>query len=282
MTVIFDGGPHAHDRTLDIDEIQFLMGTEADLSFHYQGYIGLLRVRGSLWIVADADGDVVQKDLADEEIFLLQRNEEYPLEKRPMYVLPMTTTSEDLNRMRMQARMLADSLVAEDPALNSVASAQWYFADPAYRDFGAAVAPGRVRRPGYFVVRGASALARVDGPGEEEEWTYAERVCEEDKTGWVAEKREGTGRDRRLLSSPVPSAATTPLVREVKRPRLAPWSELAKKFEKHVADRNLSREERQLAADVVRQEHLSREETEQRDNIDKKGKVQKNKRKKDE
>jgi hypothetical protein len=190
MTVIFDGGPHAHDRTLDIDEIQFLMGTEAGLSFHYQGYIGLLRVRGSLWIVADADGDVVQKDLADEEIFLLQRNEEYPLEKRPMYVLLMTTTSEDLNRMRMLARMLADSLVAEDPALKSVASAQWYFADPAYREFGAAVAPGRVRRPEYFVVRGASALARVDGPGEEEEWTYAERVCEEDKTGWTAEKRE--------------------------------------------------------------------------------------------
>ena len=125
-------------------------------------------------------------------------------------------------------------------------------------------------------------MARVDGPGEEEEWTYAERVCEEDKTGWAAGKREGTGRGNRMLSLPVSSAATTPLDREVKRPRLAPWSELAREFEKHVADRNLSREERQLAADVVRQVRLSREETEQRDNIDKKGKVQKNKRKEDE
>ena len=75
MTEISDRGPHAHDRTLDIDVIPFLMGTEADLRFHYWGYIGLLRVRGSLWIVADADGDVQQKDLADEEILPLQRNE---------------------------------------------------------------------------------------------------------------------------------------------------------------------------------------------------------------
>ena len=172
--------------------------------------------------------------------------------------------------------------MAEDPALKSVSSAQWYFADPAYREFGAAVAPGRVGRPGYFVVRGASALARVDGPGEEEEWTYAERVCEGDKTGWAAEKREGAGRDKRLLSLHVSSAETAPLVREIKRSRPAPWSELAKKFEKHVADRNLSRVERQLAADVMRQIRLSREETGQRDNVDKKGKVQKHKRKEDE
>ena len=216
------------------------------------------------------------------EFFLLQRNEEYPLEKRPMYVLPMTMTSEELNRMRVLARMLADSLVAEDPALKSVSSAQWYFADPAHREFGAAVAPGRVGRPGYFVVRGASALVRADGPGEEEEWTYAERVCEEDRTSWAAGKREGTGRGKRMLSLPLFSAATTPLEREVRRPRLAPWSELAKKFEKHVADRNLSREDRLLAADVVRQVRLSREETEQQNNFDKKGKVQKNKRKENE
>jgi len=215
MTEITDRGPHARDRTLDIDEIQFLMGTEADLRFHYWGYIGLLRVRGSLWIVADADGDVQQKDLADEEILPLQRNEEYPLENRPMYVLPMTTTNEDLNRMRMQARMLADILGAEAPASSSAASSQWYFADPAFSEFGAAVPHDKVGRPEYFVVRGASALVRVDEVGEEEDWTYAERVSEEDRTGWVVEKREGAGRDKRLLALPVTSAGTTPLFREV-------------------------------------------------------------------
>ena len=76
--------------------------------------------------------------------------------------------------------------------------------------------------------------------------------------------------------------ARVPSKMSPKRSRPAPWSELAKKFEKHVADRNLSREERQLAADVMRQIRLSREETEKRDNVDKKGKVQKNKRKEDE
>ena len=50
----------------------------------------------------------------------------------------------------------------------------------------------------------------------------------------------------------------------------------ATKFEKHVADRNRDR------ANVMKQMRLSREETEQRDNVDKKGKIQKNKKKEDE
>ena len=160
MTTINDRGPHSHDRTLGIDEIQFLVGTDADPTYHYWGHVGLLRVRGSLWIVADADGDVQQKDLADEEVWPLQRNEEYPTENRPMYVLPMTTSNEDLNRMRVQARMLADILGAEAPASSSTASSQWYFADPAFSDFGAAVPHDKVGRPERRIGRSLNASAR--------------------------------------------------------------------------------------------------------------------------
>ena len=64
-----EAGANRGAETLDIEEVQFLFGTPDGPTFHYWGYVGLLRIAWALWFVIGPDGDVLQKYLEDEKEF---------------------------------------------------------------------------------------------------------------------------------------------------------------------------------------------------------------------
>lgn len=53
---VTEAGAGRDIQTLDIEEVQFLVGTPEDPVYHYWGMIGLIRVSSALWMVADGEG----------------------------------------------------------------------------------------------------------------------------------------------------------------------------------------------------------------------------------
>ena len=65
------------------------------------------------------------------------------------------------------------------------------------------------------MIQGSKALVQVQGDEDDDGWTFAERILENDRAEWEAEKRKGAGRDKRLLYfQDAPSSALRPLFRE--------------------------------------------------------------------
>lgn len=110
--------------------------------------------------------------------------------------------------------MLADLLGVTVTMATGPRTAQSLYADPVSKEFAMEVPADRLTRTDRFLVRGSKALVRIDVEGDaEEEWSFAERVLEADKAEWISEKREGAGRDPRLL--PLPAAVGEwPIFRE--------------------------------------------------------------------
>ena len=133
------GGPNDRAHSLDIDAIHFLIGTPDDAVYHYWGYLGLLRLDQSRWIVADPDGDVTQRNLETDEIIPIGRDEEFPLLNRPFYRMNPNLEREELLRLRTRARLLANILGADATAPPGPQSTQWVFARQVWHGSGAKI-----------------------------------------------------------------------------------------------------------------------------------------------
>ena len=82
-------------------------------------------------------------------------------------------------------------------------------------------------------------LVHVRNDDQEWEWTLAEQVRPRDKPEWEQEKREGSGRDGRLLPAEACSGDSVSLFRDVARVVAKEPREL-KRFEGPSAARELS------------------------------------------
>ena len=105
--------------------------------------------------------------------------------------------------LRTQAMQVAEihggaALGAASPAASA---AVWYFSDPAFSKFSQQVPLSLIGSDVTARIWGAAGLVQVDD-SESASVTAMERVLPQDLPQWQREKREGAGRDRRLLGLP--------------------------------------------------------------------------------
>ena len=99
-----DAGADRGAEPLDIEEVTWNpRGRDIPLLRLHRSVAG----RTSLCIVIDPDGDVVQKNLEDEEIIPVNRVSPRPLENQPLYVMSPAVSREQLQRLRYKCRVLA-------------------------------------------------------------------------------------------------------------------------------------------------------------------------------
>ena len=107
-----------------------------------------------------------------------------------------------LEALRSRARVLADTLGYGAVAAGlATMDSRWFFADTASNMFGREVADALTASDISFVERGTVGLVSADSGDGELSWSTCERVRLGDKEDWLKAKREGGGRDPRLLPS---------------------------------------------------------------------------------
>ena len=180
--------------------------------FLYEMSALLMRVDGSKWAVGAADGTVSVDDLSEEEVIALTPGELLPTAGRPMQVRSDWSDSW-LDPLRAQARSLVE-IYGGTAALGTEGGASWYWADTSHPSFGKPIDRALLGASGALV-SGSSALLPEGG-----RMNFSERVAASDLDRWLQDKREGHGRDPRLLAAAPadttsPSAAGPSLFRDV-------------------------------------------------------------------
>ena len=209
--------PHAsHDTlTLNLPERQVLVEFPRDPNMMWHHRLLLIRVRGSLWIVATPTREVEQVDLSQYRVLPVERHAHFPLDGRPYFCFGQLSDLE-VDQLRSRAGSLADVLGLEPSGASLSTDASvgvWRFADPAHPWFGQAINPTAMSSAATCETRAGAALVRVDaGDGIGPCWTFGERVLERDVSQWNGEKRCGAGRDPRLL--PTSSSGVKVLFRD--------------------------------------------------------------------
>ena len=200
MPTVVRAPPHAsaNHTTLDIPERQLLEFFAGD---QFQGHHRVLNASlgNGRWIVTSPTLDTYATDFSGAGVVPLTRNCPFPLQDRPYFTfdhLDMAT----LQRMRATAAALLAVMGGTPQPPPKAAGAEWFYADPAHERFSEAV-EDYVLTADSTVVRGCSALV-VDTAEAEESWTVLEHVTEKYKEEWFSDKREGAGRDPRLLPLP--------------------------------------------------------------------------------
>ena len=190
----------AQPETLNIEEQQIAIDFFDDPAYTWHARI-LLRRLGSeadgRWIAVTPDGEVQVLSLGDHRVQVLPRNSPYPARVRD-HVYGFDRGPDGglehglLSGWHGEAQALA--AIYGDRAIPSQVSASWYFSDPASDEFATEVDLALVRDPQRMVVREAVALVHT-----EEGWATAERVLARDLDEWKRDKRDGAGRDPRVL-----------------------------------------------------------------------------------
>ena len=204
--------------TLDIAERMCLIFFAAD-QYRWHMRVLVVRIAGARWIVCTPTWDIEVVDFADETLVPLRRAAAFPADARPAFVFrPSEATETLLATMRAEARAMGDVLGVQVVAVaaNPATDAFWLFADPAEELFNTVVPDGIVGNAEVCTLRESSGLVLLDQGLDDERWTAIEHVKESDRGGWLAEKREGAGRDRRLarVENDGGNATRRPLFRE--------------------------------------------------------------------
>jgi hypothetical protein len=199
-------------RTPDVAVRQVLHGFPADrLPYHHR--LLLLHLGDARWVVATPSGDIHPEDFAGEDVVPLQRGQEIPGGCRPAFVFAPFSEAE-MRSWTAAASALAGVLGAVVPApAGGIVGAQWLFGDTAFARFDQAVPVETLTDPDRFMSRGAAGLAQVQEAGAWI-WTFVEHVLDDDRASWIADKREGAGRDPRLLPLSKPEGDIPLSIRE--------------------------------------------------------------------
>ena len=205
VTVTGVGATAAHE-TLDIPEKQILLYVEAGSPAQpscYWHHILWARVEGSRWVCTDPMMDTELLDLATEGLIIpLPRKGQFPLPGRPFYAFPVLR-EEEVTALRARAMQIAEALGVIPSALIVQSEANWLFSDTAHPLFNTAASATALGSANTFMHQGSVGCVRAaPAAGEEPRWTSIERVKESDRSDWLLEKREGAGRDRRILKVP--------------------------------------------------------------------------------
>ena len=220
MPVVVGPPPHANAGwlTLDIEEQQILQGYDADVFPAHQRLL-LVSLGHARWIVATPTGDVYAEDLADEDVTPLVRASPFPAAGRPIFAFGPTDGAE-MARLRTAASALALVLgvTVAAPAV-AAAGASWFYSDTALELFGQEVPAADIGAAATLQAGDvAIVFALVKGARQA---TTAQHILKTDLDLWKTEKREGGGRDPRIL--PVDRAAVVlPTFRDSIRAMSAP------------------------------------------------------------
>lgn len=182
-------------------------------AYHYEFSLLLYRVEGSRWVVADPEGTLTLDDLNAMEVIPLMAGGDYPIPGRP-FLIRRNVEDAWLSGLKARARALAELhgapvIAAPVPGQGSAdTQSRWRHADTAHPRFGLEVAPELMWGGDAMIVREFAGLIR-DGTA----YTFIENVRETDVGSWIADKREGAGRDARLTPLHAVSYNKRPLFR---------------------------------------------------------------------
>ena len=168
----------------------------------YWHHILLIRLDGARWITADPTGQLACDDLAlEDEVIPLVRAADFPVAGRPLLAHDALTDLE-MDDLRRRAAQLAEVLgLPAGAAAVPVADTQWLVSDTAHPMFGQEVPALVMSDPTRVRAEASVALVKLDeADSAEQRWATAERVRQLDRDTWRTEKREGAGRDPRLLA----------------------------------------------------------------------------------
>ena len=202
-----DAGSHVDHTTLDILERQALVAVDPPLPYPYFHIILLDRVDSSTWIIADPEGTVEVQNMLDEQIIPLGRGVKFPEGGRPF--LAFVHLSElMLAGLRAQSRSLLGIIKPQPSAglagsSGTSAESQWLFSDTARLCFNQPVPNDLLADTSKVVMLSwvgvALYLDPADDEMEEEQPVSIELVSDRGRADWIRSKREGAGRDPRLL-----------------------------------------------------------------------------------
>ena len=179
----------------------------------WEAHILFIHLGSGTWVTADTSFHVQSDALANEDVIPLSRNSVYPMDRGAVWGFP--PISEDrLASLRARAIQLAEVLGGPSGTSVMHGDGVWYFSDTAHSSFGHPLPASALATLTANDIRagtaGAIGLVRADeGLGDGLQWTHIERVAPTDFVEWVREKREGAGRDRRVLAlEPAPGGAS--------------------------------------------------------------------------
>ena len=215
--VVRDAGANAGHVSLNVSDRQCLLELGAPhLGCTWEHHLLLYRIGDARWVVLDTDNVVEVIDMTQEVIVPVARNSVFPAECRPLLALPLMTDAE-MEAARARGRQLADVLGVATNIQGAIQDAHWIFSDPSHSSFSAQVPAEYVQGPG-FQAQGAVALVNAPArDGELNRYTVCERVADRDLPQWLALKREGAGRDPRLLGGQTTLDHSVPTFREAFR-----------------------------------------------------------------
>ena len=191
--------------SLDVPEPQILIAYPEDPAFTWHHRVLLRRLTGATWVVLTPDEEVQVEDLSHHSVIAMARNSPVPADVGDDCYLCPSTVSTTLDVHHASAQRLAEILVPDEKnalASPTVPGVTWRVADTSLSSFGEVVDADLVNSGSSGVVRGSVGLARV---GADSEWTFVEKVNDDDLAAWQAEKQSGGGRDRRLGVIPPPA-----------------------------------------------------------------------------
>ena len=219
-------GASAAIKSLDIVEGQVLVEMEDGVGEMFHLHILHHRISAGVWITSDPFGTLQLDDLSDLEVVPVTRAAPLPMAGRP-FLLPPEYTDEQLRGLRARAKQFALMHGWVDPgaaaAIGAAAPAGgspdgWFYSDTAIDQFGQEVSSSVLTDATAFHMEGSVGLFKVDfADGEGPVWTTGQRVLRDDVTEWLAAKRSGSGRDRRLLPQDLKEEKKSVLVREAVR-----------------------------------------------------------------
>ena len=183
--------------SLDVPEKQILVYFPNDnVAWHHR--LLIVPIKEAVWVVATPDFDVEVMNLAGMNIRALGRNVAFPAGLGQVYGFDNPIEAANLANVRAAGRRLAEVMGAPPAAIPGAAparAANWRYADSAHDKFGSVVDQDLIGQPERVHYAGSSALLDEDGSGD---WTFLQKVADEDLEEWHDEKRAGASRDARL------------------------------------------------------------------------------------
>jgi hypothetical protein len=168
-----------------------------DPNFSWHHRILLTKLDGGRWIVLTPDGDVEVEDLTAHRCIPLVRGKAVPARVAGDIYLLAAVSDADLRTAAAEATALAGILGAA-VAVPVGLRADWIYSDPGHLSWGTIVPAALLCAAGQVVQRGSIGLVQTD-PADMATWTSMERILPSDLEIWKDEKRNGPGRDPRVL-----------------------------------------------------------------------------------
>ena len=196
-------GPTSTLTTFDIPEQQVLMEMEGGGEGMYHLHVLHYRLGSGRWVTSDSDGELAVDDLSELQVVPLLRKSAFPEAGRP-FRIPKDYTDGEWRGLRARAKQLAIIHGWVPPAAAALPDGSagldgWFYADTALECFGTEVSAEALSNPAGIHEESSVGIILSDLDGKGATWKLAERVLRSDLEDWLADKRSGAGRDKRLL-----------------------------------------------------------------------------------